>query len=170
MLLTNTEIKELGIITPYVEKVQTKISYGADPAGYTLSLSDKFKFPVKNGFVVDPMDTRDFKYMFDDIVTDVYVLQPNSYVLGKAREYMKLPKDVTAIAFTKSTYARVGIFANITTIDAGWEGYLTIEIANLGSHPVKIYANHGIAQIHFFKHKPTEGYVGKYQGLKDIKV
>lgn len=49
-----------------------------------------------------------------------------------------------------------------------WEGYLTIEISNTISLPVKIYSNEGIAQVLFFESDeiPNITYadrVGKYQ-------
>ena len=173
MLLNDKEIKKLAVekkmLEPFVDhKVQGKLSYGLDPFGYTIRLSNEFKY-FKEIEMFDPL--LDNEKFLADVEGDVFLLSPGSFVLGRSVEYFRMPPDVTGIAFTKSSYARLGIFANITTIDAGWEGFLTIEVANLGSNPVKLYANKGIAQIHFFKGKvPENSYSGKYQNLDKIKV
>jgi len=170
MLLTGAEIKELNLVEPCVDKVKCEISYGLEPNGYTLRLDNIFKYPFKSHTVFDPMKKSFTNKSFREVKRDFFILKPNKFVLAKAKEYINLPNNVSAIALTKSTYARLGVFANITTIDAGWRGYLTIEIANLGSNPVKIYANYGIAEILFFKHNDTEGYDGNYQDLNSIKI
>ena len=51
----------------------------------------------------------------------------------------------------KSTWSRCGIAINVTPIEAGFKGTVVIEIANLTSVPIKIYANMGIAQFMFFR-------------------
>ena len=66
-----------------------------------------------------------------------------------------------------------GVFPNITPLEAGWKGHLTIEIANLGHVPVKIYPNQGIAQLVFFELdcRPLVTYAdrqGKYMNQQDI--
>lgn len=67
----------------------------------------------------------------------------------------------------KSTYARVGIIVNVTPIEPGWNGHLTIEIANALPSPVVVYAGEGIAQVQFHKiNDPLISYAdrsGKYQ-------
>jgi len=165
-MLTAEEIKKAGLITPLVEKVKCGLSYGLEPNGYTIRLSNEFWYP-KEKQILDPLNK---KGELEVVKTNIFILKPKHYVLGKAIEYINLPKNISAIALTKSSYARMGVFANITTIDAGWHGYLTIEIANLGNNPVKIYANYGIAEILFFEHKNTQGYEGNYQDLTTIKI
>ena len=68
---------------------------------------------------------------------------------------------------TKSTYARVAIAANLTPAEAGWKGFLTIEISNNCGADCRIYANEGIAQLLFLKGEPCtvsyEDRRGKYQ-------
>jgi dCTP deaminase len=93
--------------------------------------------------------------------------------LGVTRERFIIPRDVSVIVLGKSTYARVATMTNVTPIEAGFEGEVVIEIANLTSLPVKIYANMGIAQFCFFRgDKPCEvSYAdrkGKYQGQTGI--
>ena len=50
-----------------------------------------------------------------------------------------------------STYARAGLLVNATPLEAGWEGRLVVEIANLANLPLRVYVNEGIGQILFFE-------------------
>ena len=62
-----------------------------------------------------------------------------------------MPRDVTAVCLGKSTYARAGLMINATPIEAGWEGNVVLELANMCSLPIKVYTHQGIAQFLFFK-------------------
>ena len=66
-------------------------------------------------------------------------------------EYFKIPKDILVICLGKSTYARCGIIVNVTPLEPGWEGHVTLEFSNTTPLPAKIYANEGVAQFIFLK-------------------
>ena len=55
------------------------------------------------------------------------------------------------ICVGKSTYARCGIITNVTPLEPGWEGHVTLEISNTTPLPARIYSREGIAQILFFE-------------------
>ena len=44
-----------------------------------------------------------------------------------------------------------GIITNVTPLEPGWEGFVTLEISNTTPLPAKVYANEGIAQVLFFE-------------------
>jgi len=44
-----------------------------------------------------------------------------------------------------------GLIVNVTPMEPGWEGHITLEISNTTPLPAKIYANEGIAQLLFFE-------------------
>lgn len=156
----------MGSIT---EKI---ISYGLSSYGYDVTLQPKFQiFTNVHSGVIDPLrfDPR----CLVDIEGEHCVIPPQSYALAPTRERFIIPRDVSVICVGKSTYARCGIAINVTPIESGFEGEVVIEIANLTSLPVKIYANMGIAQFCFFRgDKPCEvSYAdrkGKYQGQTGI--
>lgn len=75
-----------------------------------------------------------------------------------------MPDNVTAICVGKSTYARVGLIANITPVEAGWSGYLTLEFSNSSSADCRIYANEGVAQLLFFEGEPCNTTYADRQG------
>ena len=75
----------------------------------------------------------------------------------------------------KSTYARCGIIVNVTPLEPGWEGYVTLEFSNTTPLPAKIYANEGVAQFIFLKgnEKPEVTYAdldGKYMGQTGVTL
>ena len=90
-------------------------------------------------------------------------------------EYFKIPDNVLVICLGKSTYARCGIIVNVTPLEPGWEGHVTLEFSNTTPLPAKIYANEGIAQFVFIKgnEKPGVTYAkrkGKYMKQKGVTL
>lgn len=183
MLLNDKEIKEQckkGMINPYLPKLVNKIndqktiSYGQSSFGYDIRLSPS-DVKIFRGVPNKIVDPKNFSELFleDQEVTKIgdekyFVLPAFSYSLGVSVEEFKIPNDITAICLGKSTYARCGVLINVTPLEAGWRGFLTIEISNISSSAVKIYLDEGIAQLLFFRgNLPELSYNdrnGKYQG------
>lgn len=165
-----------GMIEPFVEdQVRAGvISYGLSCYGYDIRVSPEFKiFTNVYSAIVDPkaFDPRSFV----DVSGDVCVIPPNSFALARSHEYIRMPEDTMGIVLGKSTYARCGIVTNFTPLEAGWQGYITIEISNTTPLPAKIYANEGIAQVLFFQgDEPCRTSYstksGKYQGQQGITL
>ncbi len=74
------------------------------------------------------------------------------------------------IVVHNSTYARVAAIANITPLEPGWRGKLTLEIANLCRVPIRLYADEGIAQVLFFRGNPTKFTYAKRSALYQDQV
>jgi dCTP deaminase len=130
------------------------ISYGLSSYGYDIRLCPT-DFRLVCGNSKDEIDPKSFDdtsvYKVEIIDNKYFWLPPHAYALGVSVEKFIMPDNVTAIALGKSTYARCGILVNVTPLEAGWSGHLTIEIANLTNAPCKIYANEGIAQLLFYQ-------------------
>lgn len=98
---------------------------------------------------------------------DYFVIPPHSYALGVSVERFTMPANLTGIAIGKSTYARIGLICNLTPLEAGWNGYLTLEFNNPTHYPIRIYANEGCAQVLFLAGEQCDiSYAdkqGKYQ-------
>lgn len=81
---------------------------------------------------------------------------------------LSLPSDVTAICLGKSTYARCGIIANITSAEAGWSGHLTLAFSHFSAADCRIFANAVIVKCFFFCGAPCitsyQRRTDKYQG------
>ena len=169
-------VKSQKIISPFISK-QTrkgKISYGLSSYGYDARVSSDFKiFTNVNSTIVDPKNFK--KEGFITRKSKICVIPPNSFVLARTVEYFKIPDNVMVICLGKSTYARCGIIVNVTPLEPGWEGYVTLEFSNTTPLPAKIYANEGAAQFVFIKgnEKPEVTYSkrkGKYMKQRGVTL
>ena len=157
-----------GMIRPFVNKQvrKGKISFGLSSYGYDARVSNEFKiFTNVNSGIVDPKVFK--KESFDTKVGKECIIPPNSFALARTMEYFKIPDDVLVICLGKSTYARCGIIVNVTPLEPGWEGHVTLEFSNTTPLPAKIYANEGACQFIFLKgnESPETSYAdrkGKY--------
>ncbi|MCV3769693.1 dCTP deaminase [Wolbachia endosymbiont of Dipetalonema caudispina] len=157
-VMPDTWIKEkaenFAMIQPFIDHKSSKgvISFGLSSYGYDARVDNKFKiFTNVNSVVVDPKNFS--KNSFIDKETDVCIVPPNSFVLASTVEYFRIPRNVLVICVGKSTYARCGIMVNVTPLEPGWEGYVTLEFSNTTPLPAKIYANEGACQFIFLNSK-----------------
>jgi dCTP deaminase len=95
---------------------------------------------------------------------EAFILHPKEFVLGASLEYISLPLDIMAYVVGRSSWGRLGlVIATATLIDPGFKGAITLELANIGKVPLKLYPCLRIAQLVFHKlTSPTEGYTGGY--------
>ncbi len=169
------EKAEAGMISPFEAGLVRDgvISYGLSSFGYDIRAAPEWRIFV-NAFnsVVDPkhFDTRSL-VEFEGVEC---VIPPNSFVLTRSVEYLRVPDDVMVLALGKSSYARCGIVANVTPLEPGWEGHVTLELSNTTPLPAKVYANEGIVQLLFFQgERPRLTYgerKGKYQGQRGVTL
>ena len=144
--------KENSMIKPFVSKQKRNgnISFGLSSYGYDARASNEFKiFTNVNSGIVDPKLFK--KESFVTKIGKECIIPPNSFALGSTMEYFKIPENVLVICLGKSTYARCGIIVNVTPLEPGWEGHVTLEFSNTTPLPAKIYANEGVAQFVFIK-------------------
>jgi dCTP deaminase len=164
------------MIEPFVESQRRDgcISYGLSSYGYDARVADEFKiFTNVDSAIVDPKNFD--QNSFVDRKTDVCVIPPNSFALARTVEYFRVPRDVLVICLGKSTYARCGIIVNVTPLEPGWEGHVTLEFSNTTPLPAKIYANEGACQFLFLKgNEPCEtsyaDRAGKYMGQRGVTL
>ncbi len=167
---------EKAMIEPFVEKQVSKgkISFGLSSYGYDIRVGRQFKIftNVKNS-VVDPKQFDSDSFV--DHEGDVCIIPPNSFALASSVEYLRVPDDVLCICVGKSTYARCGIITNVTPLEPGWQGHITLEISNTTTLPARIYALEGLVQILFFQSDERcettyADRAGKYQGQRGITI
>ncbi len=173
-----------GMIEPFEPSLVRKVtldsglvvpalSYGLSSYGYDLRLapSELLVFKHIPGTVVNPKNFNPKNLepvpLQHDNYGSFFIIPAHSYGLGVALEKLKMPPNVTAICLGKSTYARVGLIANITPAEASWTGALTLEFSNSSSADCRIYANEGVVQLLFFEGEQCqttyEDRKGKYQ-------
>ena len=164
------------MISPFEDKQvrEGKISYGLSSFGYDARVSEEFKiFTNVNSEIVDPKDFKSTNFVTKN--GSQCIIPPNSFALARTVERFKIPKDILVICLGKSTYARCGIIVNVTPLEPGWEGHVTLEFSNTTPLPAKIYANEGVAQFIFLKGNQTPEVTyadrnGKYMGQTGVTL
>ena len=175
--------EENQMITPFLPELVREsegnkiISAGCSSYGYDMRLADD-GFRIFSSVHALEIDPKKFDENFTLIEPNIrtaedgakyYLLPPHHYGLGVTVETFKMPRRVTGLAIGKSTYARAGLLVNATPLEAGWQGRLVVEIANLANLPLRVYVNEGIGQILFFESDEDcavsySDRGGKYQG------
>ncbi|MGB2923707.1 MAG: dCTP deaminase [Limnothrix sp.] len=177
-----------GMITPFEPALIRRItlaesqevpalSYGLSSYGYDIRLSPQEFLIFRHipGTVVNPKAFSPKNLEKVDLQRDEYgdyfIIPANSYGLGVSLEKIQMPSNVTAICLGKSTYARVGLIANTTPLEASWQGAITLEFSNSSSTDCRIYANEGVVQLLFFEGEPCNTTYsdrgGKYQNQEE---
>jgi len=167
---------EKDMIKPFISK-QTReknISYGLSSYGYDARVSDEFKiFTNVNSGIVDPKNFNQNSFISKR--AKECIIPPNSFALASTVEYFKIPNNVLVICLGKSTYARCGIIVNVTPLEPGWEGHVTLEFSNTTPLPAKVYANEGAALFIFLEgnENPEVTYAernGKYMKQQGVTL
>jgi dCTP deaminase len=178
---------EHSMIDPFVDNQirqaedRRVISYGVSSYGYDLRAAPEFQiFTNTHCAEVDPKDFDPHAMVEAILHEDGHGLftriPPNSFALARSLEYIRMPRNVTGIVLCKSTYIRAGILIPTTVLEAGWEGHVTFEVANVTPLPARVYANEGLVQVLFFEgEQPHVAYGertggGKYQGQRGITL
>lgn len=106
---------------------------------------------------------------------EAFMLHPGEFALGSTLERVAVPSDLVARVEGKSSLGRLGLVIHSTAgfIDAGFDGHVTLELANLANLPITLYPGMKIGQISFIKMtSPAEKPYGsgaagsKYQGQR----
>ena len=173
-ILNDKQIAELcdnGMIQSFWRKqVRTDddgkpvISYGLSSYGYDARLAGEFRAPV-GGAMLDPKNST-LATWASATYEDQIIIPPHGFVLARTVEYFRIPDDVFVICLGKSTYARNGLIVNVTPLEPGWEGHVTLELSNTTNLPSVVYVGEGICQFVFFRgERPAVSYGdrnGKY--------
>ncbi len=83
----------------------------------------------------------------------VFLLHPGEFVLGATAERIGLSADLVGRLEGKSSLGRLGLLIHTTAgfVDAGFEGYLTLELSNVATLPITLYPGMKIGQISFLE-------------------
>lgn len=101
----------------------------------------------------------------------VWLFPGRSFVLASSLEEFDMPNYLMGRVLNKSTWARRGLDASMTTnLEPGWKGHLTIELSYRNLWPIHIKAGTGICQIIFETLAEPAQYEGKYNNQPDHPV
>lgn len=145
------------------------------PSSIDLRVDHRFRVFANHRYPF--IDTRepqpDLTEMVDVPEGEPFVLHPGEFVLGSTLERVALPDDLVARLEGKSSLGRLGLLIHSTAgfVDAGWDGWLTLELSNVATLPIAIYPGMKIGQLALFQlTSPAEHTYGshvlgsKYQG------
>ena len=123
---------------------------------------DNHKYPH-----IDPAaDQSDLTREVEIAGDDTFVLHPGEFVLGSTYEFVTLPDDIAARLEGKSSLGRLGLLTHSTAgfIDPGFNGHVTLELANVATLPIILHPGMKIGQLGFFKlSSPAEHPYGSSQ-------
>lgn len=73
---------------------------------------------------------------------DTFEIEPRGFVLAQTLERVVMPNDLMGLVEGRSSWARVGLSVHLTApkIDPGFDGTITLEIANMGPASVQLVA------------------------------
>jgi dCTP deaminase len=125
------------------------------PSSVDLRL-DRF-FRVFRNHTMRVIDVREDQEELTELVEiggeEAFVLHPGEFVLGSTVERVALPTDLVARLEGKSSLGRLGLLIHSTAgfVDAGWDGFLTLELSNVANLPITLYPGMKIGQISFLR-------------------
>jgi dCTP deaminase len=84
---------------------------------------------------------------------DCFILHPGEFVLGATAERIGLANDLVARIEGKSSLGRLGLLIHSTAgfIDPGFDGHITLELANVANLPITLYPGMRIGQVSFLE-------------------
>jgi dCTP deaminase len=82
-----------------------------------------------------------------------FMLHPGEFVLGSTLERLAMPDDIVGRVEGKSSLGRLGLLIHSTAgfVDAGFDGHITLELANVASLPITLYPGMKIGQVSFMQ-------------------
>jgi len=88
-----------------------------------------------------------------DSSDEPFMLHPGEFVLGSTLERVAVPDDLVGRVEGKSSLGRLGLLIHSTAgfIDAGFDGHITLELANVASLPITLYPGMKIGQVSFMQ-------------------
>lgn len=176
MILSDRELRarlqsgSIGIDPPPELEVQLQ------PASIDLRLASTFiVYQLPHVACIDPHDPKTvgtYTQTIEIPAGEAFILQPGEFALGSTVERVTVPVDLVARVEGRSSIGRLAVVVHATAgfIDPGFEGQITLELANLGRCAVKLYPGMRISQVVFHQlSSPAERPYGlhrtsKYQG------
>lgn len=153
MVLSDSDIKNYIAQKKIVISPLPSFKEALGPNSLDLRLGNKFR--VFNHAAVAVIDPH---FKAESITTQIeveneksFVLHPAEFVLAVTMEHIEIPDDICARLEGRSSLGRLGIVIHSTagSINAGFRGMITLELANMGRIPVKLYPGMRICALSF---------------------
>nr|AIA11689.1 deoxycytidine triphosphate deaminase [uncultured bacterium] len=123
--------------------------------GFTFMIPKSWHMTPRGREVLDSMNfDKHSKEYFDVIELEAgqyFDLLPHEFILVSTFESIKVPNDLMAVLYPRSSTNRKGLSLDLTgIIDSGYEGQLILPMRNnTNSQPVRLYPGERLCQIVF---------------------
>lgn len=95
---------------------------------------------------LDPIrDWKEFEVREGQFVT----IKPGQTIMSRVYERFKMPADCAGKIEGRSSFARLGLAVHCTGdfINPGWEGYMPLQLSNVGPYPLRLGPYFAICQL-----------------------
>lgn len=168
-------VKEKNIVfTPGLDSFQLQAHAVDLRMGFTFLIPKSWQMTAKGreAMMIDPLRDHGPEY-FDVIELEqgqAFDLLPQEYVLVSTFETIKIPNDLMAVLYPRSSVNRKGLSVDLTgIIDSGYEGPLTLPIRNnTRSQVIQLHPGERICQVVFEElSEPVEARRSRWH-MKDV--
>jgi dCTP deaminase len=81
-----------------------------------------------------------------------FLLHPGSLVLVPTLEWIRIPSTLQGVVTARSSWAREGLnIATATIINPDYRGIITLELANFGEIPIRLFPGLRLAQLALYR-------------------
>jgi dCTP deaminase len=137
---------------PGLDRFQPQVDAVDLRLGFTFQIPKRWKMTKKGReqITIDPFN-RDDIHNYDVVTLEhgqTFELLPHEWVRASSLEKVKIPGDLIALMFPRSSVSRDGLSVDTTgPVDAHYEGFLIIPITNNTDQPYMLYPGVRIAQL-----------------------
>lgn len=168
-LITKNQINNLInegklVITPILDSNQIGQSSVDLRIGTTFKIAKQTRLPLID--VEDKKIQKFFDQTYSNFGQD-FILYPNQLVIGSTFEFIKLPNNIIAYVFTRSSFNRLGVQI-ASMVQPGYVGTLSLELINKGQNAIKLKTGMRIVQILLFDIKDKINAYPSLDGSKYI--
>ena len=147
------------------------------PSSFDVRLDRFFRLFDNHKYAyIDPAENQsDLTRLVEVAADEAFILHPGEFVLGSTYEFVSLPDNIAARLEGKSSLGRLGLLTHSTAgfVDPGFNGHVTLELANVSNLPIKLWPGMKVGQLCFFQlSSPSETpygsakYNSRYQGQR----
>lgn len=155
MVLSDRDIKKALREKQIVVKPAPDLSSQLGSNSLDLRLGNTFRVFDHSKFAyIDPFDKESSVEVTREIKVkegERFIIQPGDFVLGTTREYIEIPDRLIGSLEGRSSIGRLGVIIHSTasSIECGFRGHITLELANMGKMPVALYPGMRICSVSF---------------------
>jgi dCTP deaminase len=145
------------------------------PASIDVRLDRRFRVfrNSRYGYIDVKRAMPDLTELVEAADDEPFMLHPGEFVLGATLERVTIGIDLVARLEGKSSLGRLGLQVHSTAgfIDPGFDGHVTLELANVSNLPITLYPGMRVGQVSFLalttpaaRPYGASGLGSKYQG------